>query len=90
MLHGAFAPSSPEICKKSNFLDEPTMEMITWYYTKPDTVSVDCYPISETASIVEVVSKSGEYLKVRTETIGRARKALIRDSYQYYFGNVIK
>lgn len=82
-LHGAYAPSSPELCINSNFL-EPTQEMIEWYYKTPDTVSVNCYKIDGNCSVVEMVICSGDVLRVRTETIGRLKKNLIYREYMFY------
>lgn len=87
-LNGALAPSSPGFCNETTFLPV-TNEMIEWYYTTPNTVSVSIYDIDETSTIVETVTMLGGYLKVRTETIGKSTKELIRRKYLFKLYQVV-
>ena len=83
IINGAYAPSSPELGIDLNFL-EPTQEMIDWFYRTPDTISINCYNVDGSCSVVEIVSCSDEVLRVKTETIGRLKKNYIFKDFMFH------
>jgi hypothetical protein len=65
-------------------MNELTLEMIYWFYSTPNTISINYYDIDEKCSVVEIVNRVDDYIKYESVTIGNRQKELIYKNYSYY------
>lgn len=80
-LNGAKAPFPPDFLSSKI---ELTQEIVEWYYSTENTISVNYYNLDDRCSVVEIVQRIEDKIVVKTETIGKKTKELICHNYLYY------
>lgn len=75
--------ASPMVCD-NHFLDEPTQEMIEWYYGSPTVESICATNIDEHTMVIGIIETKGDKKIHRSFTIGKSIKKMICKNYLFY------